>query len=175
MTQNFFIDIVRGNSDTVLRFFRGDTHTLKVYVMDDGEIFDLSSYTAVLSVKKEFTDAVYQFQLSGADVSYDTAAGLITFSFGPSDTENMSADTYLYDVQISDGTATYTILQDVLQLNGDVTAPAISTINPNGYVYIIGNETTDGSWRMTATLAGNLKVQIRVSGTWTTIGEFYEA
>lgn len=37
----------------------------------------------------------------------------------------------------------------------------------DGYVYLAGNATTDGSWRFFANLNGDMIFQCRVSGTWT--------
>lgn len=125
MTQNFFIDVAEENIMNVIRFFRGDNHTLNFYVKDDGEIFDLTNYSAVLSVKENESDTTYQFQLYGAEVSYDISKGLITFLIEPTDTESMDSGEYVYDVEISNGTNTYTIVSDVLDLKGDITTDTI--------------------------------------------------
>ena len=37
----------------------------------------------------------------------------------------------------------------------------------DGYVYLAGNATTDGSWRFYGMLNGDLIFETRVSGTWT--------
>ncbi len=37
----------------------------------------------------------------------------------------------------------------------------------DGYVYLAGNATTDGSWRFYANLNGDMIFETRVSGTWT--------
>ena len=34
------------------------------------------------------------------------------------------------------------------------------------YIYLVGNETTDGSWRMKATLSGDMIIEARISGSW---------
>ena len=44
--------------------------------------------------------------------------------------------------------------------------------NGLGYFYLIGNESTNGSKRLTAALDGNVLVQVRTAGTWVTLGEF---
>lgn len=37
-----------------------------------------------------------------------------------------------------------------------------------GYTYLVGNATTDGSWRMSATSSGSMLIEALKSGTWTT-------
>ena len=36
-----------------------------------------------------------------------------------------------------------------------------------GYTYLVGNATTDGSWRLSATSSGSMIIEARISGTWT--------
>lgn len=143
--QNFFIDIAKENIDNIIRLFRGDTHTINVYVKNNGEILDLTGYTAVLTAKENLTDTEFAIQLIG---TLDADNGQITFTFTSADTAELDAGEYYYDVQIS-GTYTYTLLRDTLDLKGDVTT--------NDYFYL-GHErgpikaTEDGKLKITESI-----------------------
>jgi len=52
-----------------------------------------------------------------------------------------------------------------IRLGTSIYAEQIKTIT--GYFYVVGNETTDGSWRYSATLGGDLIYEYRLSGVWT--------
>ena len=123
-TQTLILDLQQSNSG-VISLFKGDTFTLNVYVKDNGSIFNLSGYTAILSVKDKASDTTYQLQLYGNEVTYNTATGLITFAFDSDDTASITADCYIYDIEISNGTNTYTLIQDVFEIKSDVTTTTI--------------------------------------------------
>ena len=120
MTQNFFIDLAEDNIMNVVRFFRGDNHTLNFYIQNDGDIFDLSGYTAKFSVKKELTDTAYSFY---AD-NIVPGSGVITVEIEPADTEGLDAGEYYYDLEIS-GTKTITVVSDILEVKSDVTTSVV--------------------------------------------------
>lgn len=121
MSQNIFIDTAKENIDNAIRFFRGDTYTVNLYVLTDGSITNLTDYNAILSAKTEQTDTDYVINIHSSNAVVDTLTGKITFTFNPSDTEDLSSGSYYYDVQISNGTSVYTLLSDTLELKPDIT------------------------------------------------------
>ena len=49
---------------------------------------------------------------------------------------------------------------------GSITTTEIFTAG--NYIYLVGNSTTNGSWRMKATLSGSFIIETRISGSWVT-------
>ena len=102
---------------------RGDTPSIQVTVTDeDGDIFDLTNYTARLTVKEnrqhKDADAIIG-PITGTITT--PSNGIIVFNLSTSVTDK-AAGKYSYDVQINDSTtdvqtvilpADFTILQDV--------------------------------------------------------------
>ena len=138
ITQEFFIDIAENNSDNIIRFYRGDNHTLKFYIKNNDTIFDLTGYSAIISVKEKISDTTFLFQLYGGEVSINTALGLITAVIIPEDTISLTPGEYYYDVQIKSSTKTYTVVSDTLELKGDVTTTTIPSfiITENSQILI---------------------------------------
>lgn len=121
MSQNIFIDTAKENFDNVIRFFRGDSYVVNLYVQTNGAITNLTDYSAILSAKLNEDDAEYSINIHSSNAVIDTLTGKITFTFSPSDTEDLEAGIYYYDVQISNGTNVYTLLSDLLDLKPDIT------------------------------------------------------
>ncbi len=44
----------------------------------------------------------------------------------------------------------------------------VNQIKLIGYIYVIGDESTEGSWRYSATLSGDMIYEYRASGMWVT-------
>jgi hypothetical protein len=102
---------------------RGDTKNFTVTVKDsDGDPFDLTSYTMVMTVKTDVDqlDDDATFQSTATITSPETGVG--TFKLLPSETD-VTPGKYIYDIQISDGTTNvYTIVQKTeLIIVADVT------------------------------------------------------
>ena len=49
---------------------------------------------------------------------------------------------------------------------GSITTTEIFTAG--NYIYLVGNSTTNGSWRMKATLSESFIIETRISGSWVT-------
>jgi len=85
---------------TDINRFRGDTKDLVLKLTQDKQVFDLTGFSAVLSVSSDEnpTTADYEFQ-SNAVVS--AAEGSLTFPFMASDVDLVGD--YYYDIQLTDG------------------------------------------------------------------------
>lgn len=110
-----------------ITIIRGDTPTIQVTVTDsDGAVFDLTDYTARLTVKEEpqFKDAdAILGPVTGTIAS--PATGVITFALSNALTDKSAGD-YVYDVQVNNGVidiqtviapTKFTIIQDITRDN----------------------------------------------------------
>ena len=96
---------------------RGDTTTLKVVVYNNGSVFNLTGYTPVLTVKTSKDSTTNVIQVTGSVT--DATNGVVTFSLSSSDT-SVDCSTYYYDVQVSNSSNTYTVLNSTFTVTGDV-------------------------------------------------------
>ena len=86
---------------TDINRFRGDTKDLVLKLTQDKQVFDLTGFSAVLSVSSDENPetADYEFQ-SNAVVS--ATAGSLSFPFATGDVDLVGD--YYYDIQLTDGT-----------------------------------------------------------------------
>ena len=104
---------------TDINRYRGDTKNLVLKLTQDKQLFDLTGFSAVLSVSAEEspTTADYEFQ-SNADVN--AVEGLLTFPFVAGDVDLVGD--YFYDVQLADGAGkTSTIRKGKIVFAQDIT------------------------------------------------------
>ena len=105
-----------------ITIYRGDTATITATIKDgDGDVVDLTGYTAKLTVKSSDsdTDANAVIGPITATISAPTT-GVAVFSLSATNTA-VTAGKYAYDVQINDGTtdvktvikSSFTVVQDV--------------------------------------------------------------
>lgn len=132
ITQTFDIDLSEMNECNV-SFFRGDKFRLTINVKNAGIAFDMSGYTPILTAKLSPTGVAPVIQLKDLDINMTNAdTGRLVFTFKPSDTENLAAGKYYYDIQITSGDDNYTIIKGRLVLMQDVTTNPV----PKYYYYI---------------------------------------
>ena len=82
----------------MIKIFRGDSKTIKVSVTNNGEVMDLTGYTAKLTVKASEKDTDYLMQVEVPNIANPTA-GIIVFNLSPTDTD-IAPGRHLYDVEI---------------------------------------------------------------------------
>ena len=84
---------------------RGDTPTIKITVTDsDGAVFDLTNYTARLTVKEDALSKDADAAIGPVTGTISTPTnGIITFPLSVTNTDQ-SPGIYSYDVQINNGT-----------------------------------------------------------------------
>jgi hypothetical protein len=105
-----------------LTFTRGDSGRLDVVVKQaDGEPYDLTGATLFLTVKTALSVADNAATISKTVTSHDDAEeGQSHFAIAT--TDNNTAGTYYYDVQLKDSTAkVYTLFGGLWKVLGDVT------------------------------------------------------
>ena len=107
-------------SANTIEMYKGDTDSITITVTDaNGDAFDLSGYTMLLTGKENVSDtAVAIGPVTGVVSSPATGIGNIPIT---SVHTNIAAGIYYYDIQISNGTTTKTILLDRFIIKQDVT------------------------------------------------------
>ena len=105
-----------------ITMYRGDTNTITVTVTDsEGSAFDLTDYTARLTVKKNANDTDSEAIIGPLTATIDSpTTGVCVFSISKDDS-SVKAKTYIYDVQITSATKNYTIIKDNFIIVDDVT------------------------------------------------------
>jgi len=105
-----------------LEIYRGDKATVSITITDsDGTAFDLTNYTLRLTVKANARDTNADAIIGPISGSITVAAnGTATFPFTTNDTDVNSKE-YVYDVEIVNGSATYTVVKSTLKIIEDVT------------------------------------------------------
>lgn len=105
-----------------ISYYRGDTY---VFVLNpknsDGTAFDLTNYSGAFQIKAS-RDPVASIVLAGT-VAVDTPiAGSITCTIDAEDGEDLTAGSYVYDVEIekTDGTV-YTLVTGNFVVTNDIT------------------------------------------------------
>lgn len=138
ISQTFHLDLLKDNR-AVLSMFRGDSHTLNIYIKNGTEVFNLTGYSAKLTVKKT-VDSATELQLYGNEVTITPLEGLISIEISPEDTEGMIPGRHVYDIEITNGVKKYTPVSDDFELKGDVTTevvPAfITTVNSQILIFV---------------------------------------
>lgn len=128
ISKTFDIDLQQTN-ECNFSIVRGDTFQLIVNVKNDGVVFDMTGYTPILTAMKSKTATTPDIQLLGADVDTTNAAtGKLTFTFAPSDTVNLVAGNYYYDIEITTGAIVRTLIISTIELVQDFTSASLSQI-----------------------------------------------
>ncbi len=103
-----------------IEFYRGDYYSAEVTVADeDGTVVDITGATATLSVIRRGVSG-YTMQVEGT-IAVGTD-GVVAFEIESGDTENLTAGTYHYDVQVTLASGNiHTVVVDTLTLLPDIT------------------------------------------------------
>jgi hypothetical protein len=77
---------------------QGTTFSTDIYLTDDnGDPIDLTGYTGASKIRKHYTSSNSQ----SFSVSLNTTYGYVTLSLSASNTSNLTAGRYLYDVEVT--------------------------------------------------------------------------
>lgn len=128
----FSTDLVYGREhmNTVLRFVRGDTYTFTIVVLLDGEFYNLTPVALKMTAKWTLddvdADAVFQKTIGDGITLTDPTVGEAQIIIQPADTTSLPADlsTLVYDIEMTDGSAVYTVARGELNIVSDVTIGA---------------------------------------------------
>lgn len=99
---------------------QGTSYSTTIFITDDeGETFDLSSYSAVSELRKHFTST----NAVSFGTSIDANAGSITVSLGAPNTAAITAGRYVYDVKIynSGNTSVLRVVEGEVNITPQVT------------------------------------------------------
>lgn len=97
---------------------RRDTPTLRVTVRNSDGAFNINGYTCTLTARTSKTASTSVISIIGNIVV--AAEGTVDFVF-TTNASNVAEGSYFYDIQISNSTNTYTVINSVLTVTGDVT------------------------------------------------------
>ena len=103
--------------DTILNMVRGDTLAFGIEI--EGMEQDLDS--AYFSIKSSLSSNDYIVQKSLNDGISKISTELYTVRLAPSDTQNLEAGQYYYDLQIGVNSDIFTVLRGVINIEADVT------------------------------------------------------
>jgi hypothetical protein len=104
-------------------YYRGDTFSVIVRPKDAvGDQFDLTGYTATFTIAsgRGATPSSYYSGTAVINTVDDIVTATISSSTGNSLTSNI---TWVYDIQITDGTTVYTLLTGNITVTDDVREP----------------------------------------------------
>lgn len=97
---------------------QGANFIYNVYLIDeDGNVFDISSYSANAQLRKTYTSSSYV--TITADVT--GASGLIQLSMNAATTANLSSTRYVYDLELTSNNVVSRILEGYVTVNPGVT------------------------------------------------------
>lgn len=101
-------------------YYRGDTFTLTLNPKDStGNAFSLTGYTAAFTIANQRGPGATQYT---GTTSINTSTNTITCTIPAATGRNFAAGTtWVYDVQITNGVAIYTILTGTLTPTNDIT------------------------------------------------------
>jgi hypothetical protein len=105
-------------------YYRGDTFKFTITPYDSsGSSFSLTGYAAIFTIAdKRGTGAVQYGPTAGTTAVINTSTNLITCTLPAAVGRNLvGGSTYVYDVQISDGTNIYTLLTGTITSTDDIT------------------------------------------------------
>lgn len=101
-------------------YYRGDTLQFTITPKDaDGNAFSLTGYTAAFTIANQRGTGATQY--SGT-TTINTSTNVITCTLLPATGRSLvGGNTYVYDVQITNGTLIYTILTGTISSTDDIT------------------------------------------------------
>lgn len=100
-----------------ITFVRGDTLQFDVHLTD----VEATVESMFFSAKKAVTDDAYAFQKSLDDGITEVEENVYRVRVAPEDTAQLTAGTYVYDLQIGLGADIFTIMTGKIKLQQDVT------------------------------------------------------
>jgi hypothetical protein len=104
---------------------QGSTYTLAVTYKDStGAAINLTGYTAAMQLRLDYDSATAVLSLSSPSngIVITGASGLVSITMSATQTAALSADTFLYDLEITSPTSVKTrLIQGVVVVSAEVT------------------------------------------------------
>jgi hypothetical protein len=100
-------------------YYRGDTgqFVIRPKNSNDSSAFNLTGYDALFTIANQRGSAGIQVE---AVATVDTATNVVTCTITPSVGRELSAGTYVYDVQIDNASQTFTLLTGSITVTDDI-------------------------------------------------------
>jgi hypothetical protein len=107
-------------------YYRGDTSQFVIRPKTaNGEAFDLLNYTAIFTIANFRLPGATQYSnAQGMTAVVNATTDIVTCTITPAGGNLLSAGTYVYDVQITNGTQVYTLLTGSITVTNDITGAA---------------------------------------------------
>lgn len=100
-------------------YYRGDTNQFIIRPKNaNGESFNLTDYDAAYFIANRRGSTGTQYE---ANSIVDEVNNIVTCTISPSVGRSIAAGTYVYDVQIDNGTQIYTLLTGTITITDDIT------------------------------------------------------
>lgn len=104
-----------------LRIEQGASYQFTVNLKDQyGVPFDLTGYTGSAQLRHNYADATPSASLTCL-VDSPSSSGSITLSLAPSSSMSVTACKYVWDMEITSGSAVYRIFEGIAQITPNVT------------------------------------------------------
>jgi hypothetical protein len=100
-------------------YYRGDTAEFVIRPKTaNGSAFDLTDYTAQFIIANKRGSLATQYEQSAVT---NSSTDIVTCTILPEDGRLLSAGTFVYDVQITNGLQIYTLLTGTITVTDDIT------------------------------------------------------
>jgi hypothetical protein len=101
-------------------YYRGDTFSFIIRPKDgSGSVFPLTGYTAEMKIADKRGIGATQYT---AQALVNTVDNIVTCTISPTAGRSLTTDkTWVYDVQITDGSVVYTLLNGNIVVTDDIT------------------------------------------------------
>ena len=97
---------------------QGSTYTTTITLTDDdGNPLDLTGYTGAGQIRKHYTSSSY----TAFTVTITALTGEVTLSLSATQTANMSAGRYQYDVELTTGATVSRVLEGIVTVTPECT------------------------------------------------------
>jgi hypothetical protein len=104
-------------------YYRGDTFSFIIRPKDaSGNVFPLENFTAAMTIADRRGTGSTQYS---AQAAVNTVDNIITCTITPTIGRNLTTDkTWVYDVEINDGSTIFTLLNGNIVITDDITGAA---------------------------------------------------
>jgi hypothetical protein len=100
-------------------YYRGDTYQFVIRPKTaNGQVFDLLNYTAAFTIANQVGPSGTQ---TAATAVVNATTDIVTCTITPAVGRTLSSGSFVYDVQITNGTDIYTLLKGIIAVPDDIT------------------------------------------------------
>jgi hypothetical protein len=101
-------------------YYRGDTaeFVARPKNANNGSSFELTDYSASFTIANQRGSGATQYE---ADAIVNEISDIVTCTITPTVGRTLAAGTYVYDVEIENGTQIYTLLTGTITVTDDIT------------------------------------------------------